>query len=998
MSLGSWTNRLRALRRAAPIVALFVASAGLPAAEPILPPQSEPPRPAYASRVWRTQEGLPENRIRSLAQTPDGYLWVGTTGGLARFDGVRFVVYTRSNTPAIMEDHVRDLSVAADGTLWASTDGGGLLQYEDGQFRSFGLAEGLGNEFVNAALQDSQGNVYAATARGLYLMRDETFERIDEELRLTNIAFFSILERRDGSVLAAGQSGVFLIEQGRMRPFGKRKELEEVYIVAETADESLWLATNNVFRAVEDEDQGAKGPQTQSVIGAISQDHAGNMLFGTQGDGLFVAPAGSETAVRFEADLPDRSVYAVIEDRERNIWVGTADGLVRLSVPDVEFLNQDHGLNDDNVLTVYSDRSGILWLTTVTGAVFRYENGAVEEVSMPVGARGLRLRGTYADRTGAFWFGTGNQGVVRIKDGNVERFTTANGLRNNAIEAFYEDRQGMLWVGTTSGLSRWDGKSFRNYYLEDGLCYGWVRTIAEDHNGDMLVGTDRGMSRFHDGKFVVDPAFEPLKRDRIWSIFPDGDGTLWIATRGSGLVRLRNGQASRITTREGLQSNSIFQLVGDGKTLWMSGPLGISSAPLAGLNSLADGEASTVAVFSYGISDGSGSAEINGGVQPAGHIAPDGELWFPSVKGALHFNPARPLSHDSFPVRIESALIDEQPAPTTGELVIGPGRHRVKIEFTACSLRSPGRVSFRYQLTPFDRQWTNVAGSRAAYYDNLPPGKYRFEVVASDGPLASDTSQAGFSVVVKPYIYQTGWFYALCVALAGALGAGVFLYQGRQTRERYNLLLAERTRIAREMHDTVVQDCIGISTLLEAAVVSAGSDQDQMLECLDDARLQVRLALDGARQALTDLRHDSFARGLSGALVEFAKSLGEGAESPVTLEVVGPVQPLADSTNRALLLVAREAVRNALVHGAAKAVKVRLAFEQDAVRLEIRDNGCGFKPPTMQLATFGHFGILGMRERMEQLGGSLEVTSSPGRGTTVCAVSPLASGRLGLSA
>jgi signal transduction histidine kinase len=422
----------------------------------------------------------------------------------------------------------------------------------------------------------------------------------------------------------------------------------------------------------------------------------------------------------------------------------------------------------------------------------------------------------------------------------------------------------------------------------------------------------------------------------------------------------------------------------------MSGPLGISSASLADLNALADGVAGSVAVFSFGISDGLGSAQINGGVQPAGHVAPDGELWFPSVKGAIHFNPALPRSHDSSPVRIESTLVDDESVPTTDEIVTGPGRHRIKIEFTAGSLRAPGRVSFRYRLSGFDRQWTNATGPRVAYYDNLPPGEYRFQVVASDGPLASDSSEAGISLVVKPYFYQTALFYAFCIALTAVCAAGVFLYQERQARERYNLRLAERTRIAREMHDTVVQGCIGISTLLEAAVASAGSDQDQMLECLDNARVHLRLALDEARQALTDLRHDSFERGLSGALSEFAKSVSEGKEKPVTLEVTGSAHPMADSTSRALLLVAREAVRNALVHGAATAVKVRLAFEPAAVHLEIHDDGCGFRPPSTHLAAAGHFGILGMRERMEQLGGSLEVISSPGQGTTIAAVSPLA--------
>jgi ligand-binding sensor domain-containing protein/signal transduction histidine kinase len=946
---------------------------------------------SYVSRIWRTQDGLPENKVRAIAQTPDGYLWIGTSGGLARFDGVRFVVYARFNTPAMTADDISALAVARDGSLWAATDGGGLLHYQDGRFRSFGPNQGLANEFVRAVHADRSGNVWAATNRGLFRSAGEKFERLDEELHLPNIAFFGLYEGSDGRVFAGGPAGLFGIENGKLRPYDAGNELE-VYYIGAARDGSLWLSTTHGLRITGNDSQDSKRPYTKSMINAIMDDHAGAMWLGTEGDGLYLVQDGRKTPFRAPASLPNNNILAILEDREQNIWVGTADGLVRMSSPDVGLLTSRDGLSDDNVSTVYCDHHGSLWFTTVTGGAFRYANGRIEAVRFPPPANSLRIRGAYEDRTGAFWFGTNNQGVVRVANGKTSRFTMSQGLRNNGIQAFFEDRGGNLWIGTTSGLSRWDGSKFRNYYLEDGLSYGWVRAIVEDQQGDMLVGTERGLNRFHDGKFVPDPAFAELSRDRIWSILPDRQNrdTLWIATRGAGLVRVRNGKVSRITTQEGLLSNSIFQLIGDDAgRLWMSGPLGISSASFVDLNSAADGQLSSIAVFSYGTGDGLDSTQINGGVQPAGCIGPGGEVWFPSVKGAVHFKPSRYRSERHPPVRMESVLIDDRIVPASGEVVVAPRRRRVEIEFTSCSLRAPERVAFRYKLDGFDGQWIAATRRRAANYYNLPPGRYRFRVIAHNGSLDDSSSEAGVFLVVQPYFYQTGWFYALVLAAAGACVGGVLLLHERQARDRYNLRLAERARIAREMHDTVVQGCVGVSTLIEAAVGCASSDQAQMLECLDNARIHLRLTLDEARQALSDLRHDSFDNGLAGALSELTRAVSGEKGIPVTLEVAGSAAPLEDSVNRTLLLVTREAIRNAVVHGAPSAIGVCLSFEPSAVRLDIQDNGCGFEPAQAPLAASGHFGILGMRERMEQIWGSLEVASSPGYGTTITAHLPL---------
>ena len=298
------------------------------------------------------------------------------------------------------------------------------------------------------------------------------------------------------------------------------------------------------------------------------------------------------------------------------------------------------------------------------------------------------------DHNGALWFGTDNQGVVRVASGKGHAFhASAEGLRNNGIQSFYEDRNRHLWIGTTSGLSRWDGSRFTNYYLEQGLSYGWVRAIAEDHNGDMLVGTDRGLNRFHDGRFASDPAFARARA-------ATGSGPSMQARRTpSGSARGAPGWCAYATARRRgsrhgkvCSTNSVFQVIGDGGgRLWMSGPLGLSSASLAELNSVADGGLDSVAVLSYGTGDGLDSTQINGGVQPAGCLATDGELWFPSVKGAVHFRPDPPRNGPHSPVRVESVLVDDQTLPASGEVTVAPGQAARGDRFharRACARRS----------------------------------------------------------------------------------------------------------------------------------------------------------------------------------------------------------------------------------------------------------------------------------------------------------------------
>lgn len=942
----------------------------------------------YASRIWRVQDGLPDNRIQALAQTSDGYLWIGTSGGLARFDGFRFVVYGRFNAPSMTDDNIVSLAVAADASLWAATEGGGLLHLQHGVFRTFGPEQGLSNEFVNAVLIDRQQRVWAATQRGLFVSGNGRFTRVDQPLHLRNISFSALALGFGNAILAAAPAGLFVFDQGELRPYSATADFGEVYRVRQTTTGTIWLGTSRGLKRLADSATsgfGAADTHPKPLIDAIWEDQAGSVWLGSRGDGLFKISGTHEISLRSDTTFPDNSVSAILEDYEHNMWIGTADGLVRLTKPDAQIVDNREGLSEDNVATVYRDHAGTIWITTITGKIFRCLHGRIQPFTLPSPVKNLQVIGAFQDRSGAFWFGTVNAGAVRIASGRATRFSMAEGLRNNGIQAFFEDQQGILWIGTSSGLSRWDGHGITNYYLESGLSYGWVRVIAADQNGDLLVGTDRGLNRFHAGHFVADPSFRELQHDRIWSIASDPQGTLWIGTRGAGLVRIQNGAASRITTRDGLPGNSIFQLIVNRNRLWMSGPSGISSASLSDLNAVASHFSASLSALLYSAGDGVEPAQMNGLFQPSTCIGANGELWFPSVKGAVHLDPSRLPNGFSFPVHLESILVDDRPVPVTPELRIGSGRRRLDLEFTAVSLRSPENLNFRYRLGSFDERWTTASRRHGVSYDNLPPGQYRFEAVASSPDRSSQTA---LTITVEPHFYQTPWAYLIAFALFIASIAGVLFLRERQARLRYHLRLEERSRIAREMHDTVIQGCLGVSTLVEAAVGCAATDHEQLLECLDNARVHLRLTVDEARQALSDLRQDS-PGSLADALSASAYALGAEKHVATLVEVEGDPVALRGAIVRNLVLVAREAIRNAISHAAPTALTVRISFHAPEIEIAIEDDGCGFAAASDTLSKSGHFGILGMRERMEQMGGELEIESIQGYGTRVVCRLPL---------
>jgi signal transduction histidine kinase len=406
------------------------------------------------------------------------------------------------------------------------------------------------------------------------------------------------------------------------------------------------------------------------------------------------------------------------------------------------------------------------------------------------------------------------------------------------------------------------------------------------------------------------------------------------------------------------------------------------------LDRIANGKPAAIHVSAYGTSDGLETSQMFGGTQPAGWRTSRGDLWFPSVRGAVKIDPNH-LPQSGPPIAlIERVVSNKAVLPVSREVVIPPGRGKLQIDFTACDLMAPQRVGFSYKLEGFEDSWALASKSRSATYSSLPPGHYRFRVIAANPYALAVSSEDSVSIYLKPAFYQTGWFYAMWAAiLLGAIWSGISIYV-RQTRTRFALLLGERSRLAREMHDTVIQGCIGVSALLEAAAGYLRSNRPGAAQLLDEARSQVKATLEEARQAVWDLRHSTGEESAIANLFDLAQKLGREYAVKVVTEVEGARIPLDPATDRTLLLVGREALRNSVTHAKPSRILLRIAFESTLVRMEVRDDGLGFDAEYAALEAGRHFGIIGMRERIEQMGGQFELSSGAGEGTRVTASLP----------
>lgn len=938
--------------------------------------------PAQFTRsVWHIQNGLPEETVQSLAQTPDGYLWVGTTGGLSRFDGSRFITYSRMTNPELPEDSVFSLLIAKDGTLWLSTEGGGLVHYVHGAFHVYSTKQGLTDNFVRCVMQDNAGHLWIGTDNGLFRMVHGVIHHIDTSQVAPGLAVHAIIQDREHRVWVGG-SRLLRFDGNSVREFKLPGAYSQnrVKSILQTRDGTIWVGTvGGLQRLVGN--HFVRIPGINGTVRTLRQTSNGTLWIGTIGHGLYTWSHHTLRKISVRGLLPSNTVLDIFEDNHHQIWIGTQDGLVRLSRTPVRVIPLPGG-SDPDYETVSSDPDGTIW--DVATRVYAIRNDRARPYTFP-GMPKVSVRNVFRDREGTLWIGTDGSGAYHLTSHGIVHYSAPKTLVNNFVRVFLQSRDGSMWIATDQGLSHIVHGHTYNYGMRNGLAYFSTRALIQDRKGNIWIGTDQGLSCWNGHRFVQNAATRRLGREKIWSILQDPNGVLWFGTRDYGLFRYRDGKLTQFTTRQGLASNSIYQILADHHgRFWMSSPNTISSIPLAALDNASLTPGLHLPVTIYNMPYDADGAQLYGGRQPSGCLGADGGVWFPSNKGAVHIL-YQPTPREKAPrlLLTDVAVDGNQMAPSHFHL-LSADASRLEIAFAPLSLRSQDDIRFRYRLVPFDRSWTYAGSNHVATYTNLPPGHYHFYVV--DFPLnnPSSTSEAVLSFRKEPHFYTTWWFLTIAVLALCLASLLAYRWRVRSLQLRFKAVLNERSRLAREMHDTVIQGCTSISALLEAISSLERENENLREELLNFARTQVRTTIDEAREAVWNLRHgDEPRQNLSNSVTLLAEQTSKEFGISIECQSEGQRFLIPTSIAHEILMVIREGVYNAALHGKPSRVSIELCFGKDDLKGKVSDNGAGFELGTMPADGKPHYGIAGMRERIERLNGKIEWTSAPGQGTSV---------------
>ena len=769
----------------------------------------------YLRQTWQTAEGLPQNSVRAIVQTPEGYLWFGTAEGLVRFDGNRFTIYDRTSLPPLPSANVSALAVGADGALWIGFRRYGLARLHKGQLTRWTTAEGLSGDEIVSLAATVDGSIWAAAlSHGLNRIREGRVTIYRREHGLPDDDCYALTAAAAGGVLVGTASGAAHVSDAGIEPLppldGEKLERPApVTAIVDHGGNDRWLGTPAGLWHLE----GARLRRYTKADGLPSDDvtsivggHGGVLWIGMRSGGLARLRDGRVESLAIDDGLPDDFVRALYEDGERNLWVGTnTGGLSRLHDTPFRTVSTREGLPTEMVRAVFESRDGSMWVGTPAYGLTRVLNGAVTRLTKQDGlpADGVSMIGE--SRDGAMWIGT-PAGLVRKQGASLTRYTTASGLPHDNVRSMFEDRDGGVWIGTVEGVCRIDGA---RCHPVDGLNI-YARGFHQSPDGAIWIAGHGGLFRYDAGRVTQWGIAEGLSSRFLTSMFAEADGTLWLSTADAGLNRFKDGRITRYGLRQGLYDETIYRVLSDRHGgVWMTSNRGLFRVARAELDALAEGRTGIVRSHVYTQADGLRSPEFVGGSFPAGIVAQDGRLWLPSAKGVVVLDPGRleavPLSP---PTHLERVAVDGRSFDPAAPVSVGPGAQHVEFHFTAFQFAAANRLRFRYRLEGFDTDWVEAEARRTAYYTSLPPGRYVFHVQASNDSRAWGATATTAAISLAPRFYQTGWFTAISLIAVGLLLAGVVNVRTARLRAEERRLVAmvdERTRELVEAREAALE-------------------------------------------------------------------------------------------------------------------------------------------------------------------------------------------------
>lgn len=939
------------------------------------------------------EDGIFNGAPHAITQTADGYLWIGTESGLVRFDGVRFTVWNPPDGKPLTG--VNTLYVASDGSLWIGAKSG--LWHRDGKT----LTRYSDSTWINAILEDRSGHIWVAQAH-----------------------------------LKEGGGPLCQVEGSRLRCYGSAEGIKVEAGVALAIDDqgSLWLGgSTGICR-------WRSGTATNFVPDVLRENArlAGVTAIVAQPDGSLIVAFEGAGLQRFDNgswkpyDIPgldpnNRDLDVLLQDRSDALWVGSTNrGLFRLHAGTWEHFGSEQGLSGDYVETLLIDREGNLWVTTTTG-IDRFRNLPVATFSMREGLTVDSVTSVLAAHDTTVWIG--NQGALDfVQGGKVSAITPANGLPGHRVTSLLQDHDGTLWVGVDHGLATYKDGHFHTIRSSDGQDLGVILGMTEDvdhavwalalgkstkavairngaiideiplphvrisgaimadpRQGIWLGISDEGLVRYAgDQKEIL--STKDLQNPVIRNLLIDSDGSIWAGST-QGLIHWNHRARSLLNSRNGLPCDSIYTLIKDNaNTLWMSascGFIGIADSELRRWQR--DPHASVKARL---LDSFDGAQPAYTPFRPHASKAPDGRLWFTNSYTVQVIDPNH-LGQNTIPppVHIEQAVADRKTYADLANLRLPPLTRDLEIDYTALSLSLPQKVRFRYILDGHDKNWIDAGTRRQAFYNDLRPGTYTFRVIACNNDGVWNEAGASLGLTLLPAFYQTEWFLLLCCAVVTVLVWLVYEWRMRSMEARldaqFNARLAERTRIAQELHDTLLQGFLSASMQLHLVDEEIPAESPVKTRIVRILQLMTQVIADG-RGALRGLRSSDFeSDDLEQAFSRIPQEFDLQGKIEFCVVVQGEVRPLHRLIRDDVYRIAREAVANVFQHAHASIIEIELEYAPDELRVSVRDNGCGMDPQVLRGGREGHWGLPGMRERAERIGAQLHVWSRDSGGTEI---------------
>lgn len=791
--------------------------------------------------------------VNVVVQGPDGYLWLATSYGLARFDGKHFTIYNKGNSPAIQSNHVMAIHHSKQGVLWIGTRAG-AVRLKDGEMAP--LSEIIGREFkynIFTIGEDNRGNIWlGAEDGGVSRFETETGKLITytDKDGLSHNFIRSICQDSDGRLWIGTRKGLnrFDYDTGTFIVYTRGDGLPGDFIrdVFEDSDGTLWVGSydgggmgrwnrnKGKFEAV---DPGAGLPN--KFVRTIYEDSSGVLWVGTR-KGLTRIKDGEAATCLVDEQTPINLVNSILEDNEKNLWVGTETrGLYRLKDGMISSYTRSDGLDDTMAWCVFQDSIGDLWVGMRSGLYRSHtQDGRLvfARYILPDEPFKYGINSICEDHDGILWVGTESEGLKRFKRGknpSVRTYTREHGLASETVRCLYPDTGGALWIGTSdAGIGYFKNGKFTNYSTRDGLAGNLVICIYKDRGGVLWVGTERGLSYFKDGGFVSLTVKDGLSGNNITDIYEDETGTLWVGTHENGLNRFKDGTFSWFSSQDGLPGDGVYQIQQDDRgNFWLGGPRGITVVGYELLNDYFDGKRDSVSIQFYNGYDGMISSQCSDGLgQPDSWKTVEGNLWFSTTAGVVEVNPGRTdLAEAPPPTRLERMTVDNisfglfNPARVMTEFP--PGTGTVEFHYTALNFTSQEKVRFRYRLEGFDENWKYAGTRRSAYYTNIPPGEYRFVVSARSRNGGWHEEGTSFSFYLRPHFYQTRWFLTLTLLMIIFFWALIYRLRVNQLKRRKNELeqvVSERTRRIKRQNEEILEQ----ARRLEKAIKTAHSERE----------------------------------------------------------------------------------------------------------------------------------------------------------------------------